>query len=67
LLAAALVRDFPEYYAMYSKKGYKYNNILQANRNRLLWSDPTVDGMKTGYTSTPATASSLRPGAVTAA
>ena len=50
LLAAALIRDFPEYYAYYSIKEYRYNNITQSNRNRLLWVDPTVDGMKTGYT-----------------
>jgi serine-type D-Ala-D-Ala carboxypeptidase (penicillin-binding protein 5/6) len=50
LLAAAIVRDFPEYYPLYSLKEFRYNNITQANRNRLLWQDPTVDGMKTGYT-----------------
>ena len=50
LLAAAIIRDFPEYYPLYSLKEYRYNNILQSNRNRLLWIDPTVDGMKTGYT-----------------
>jgi D-alanyl-D-alanine carboxypeptidase (penicillin-binding protein 5/6) len=50
LLAVAIVRDFPEYHPLYSMKEYRYNNITQANRNRLLWSDPTVDGMKTGYT-----------------
>jgi D-alanyl-D-alanine carboxypeptidase (penicillin-binding protein 5/6) len=50
LLAAALVRDFPEYYPLYSIKEFRYNNISQANRNRLLWLDPTVDGMKTGHT-----------------
>jgi len=50
LLARAVIRDFPEYYLLYSTKEYRYNNITQANRNRLLWSDPTVDGMKTGYT-----------------
>jgi D-alanyl-D-alanine carboxypeptidase (penicillin-binding protein 5/6) len=50
LLAIAIVRDFPEYHPLYSMKEYRYNNIAQANRNRLLWSDPTVDGMKTGYT-----------------
>jgi D-alanyl-D-alanine carboxypeptidase (penicillin-binding protein 5/6) len=49
-LAAALIRDFPEYYALYSQKEYRYNNITQYNRNRLLWTDPSVDGMKTGYT-----------------
>jgi D-alanyl-D-alanine carboxypeptidase (penicillin-binding protein 5/6) len=42
--------DFPEYYPLYSIKEYRYNNITQSNRNRLLWVDPTVDGMKTGYT-----------------
>ena len=50
LLAAAIIRDFPEYYPLYSQKEYRYNNIAQPNRNRLLWTDPTVDGMKTGYT-----------------
>lgn len=50
LLAAALIRDFPEYYPLYSLKEFRYNNISQANRNRLLWQDSTVDGMKTGYT-----------------
>jgi D-alanyl-D-alanine carboxypeptidase (penicillin-binding protein 5/6) len=49
-LASALIRDFPDFYPIYSKKEYRYNNITQANRNRLLWTDPTVDGMKTGYT-----------------
>lgn len=50
LLAAAMIRDFPEYYPLYSLKEYKYNNISQANRNRLLWLDPNVDGVKTGHT-----------------
>jgi len=50
LLAQAIIRDFSEYYPLYSLKEYKYNNISQANRNRLLWQDPTVDGMKTGHT-----------------
>ena len=50
LLAVALIRDFPEYYPLYSLHEYRYNNITQANRNRLLWLDPHVDGMKTGYT-----------------
>jgi D-alanyl-D-alanine carboxypeptidase (penicillin-binding protein 5/6) len=50
LLAAAIIRDFPEYYPLYSVKEYRYNNITQPNRNRLLWSDPYVDGMKTGNT-----------------
>ncbi len=50
LLAASIIRDFPEYYPLYSTKEFRYNNISQSNRNRLLWRDPTVDGMKTGYT-----------------
>jgi D-alanyl-D-alanine carboxypeptidase (penicillin-binding protein 5/6) len=51
LLAAALVRDFPEQYAQYySLREYRYNGITQTNRNRLLWLDSTVDGMKTGFT-----------------
>ena len=50
LLASAIIRDFPEYHPLYSMKEYRYNNITQPNRNRLLWSDPTVDGMKTGFT-----------------
>jgi D-alanyl-D-alanine carboxypeptidase (penicillin-binding protein 5/6) len=49
-IAAAIVRDFPEYYPLYSLKEYRYNNITQPNRNRLLWTDPFVDGMKTGFT-----------------
>ena len=50
-LASALVHDFPEDYAKYySIKEFRYNNITQPNRNRLLWLDPTVDGMKTGHT-----------------
>ena len=51
-LAAALIRDFPEYYPFYALKEYRYNNITQANRNRLLWIDPFVDGVKTGHTET---------------
>ena len=51
LLAAALIRDFPEQYAQYySQREYRYNGITQANRNRLLWLDNTVDGVKTGFT-----------------
>jgi len=50
LLVAALIRDFPEYYPLYSQKEFTYNKITQSNRNRLLWLDPTVDGVKTGYT-----------------
>lgn len=51
ILAAALIRDFPNEYAQYySQKEYRYNNITQPNRNRLLWIDPSVDGLKTGHT-----------------
>lgn len=50
-LTAALIRDFPEDYAKYySLKEFRYNNITQPNRNRLLWLDATVDGGKTGHT-----------------
>ncbi len=49
-LAAALIRDYPEFYPIYSQKDYRYNNITQSNRNRLLWTDPYVDGVKTGHT-----------------
>jgi D-alanyl-D-alanine carboxypeptidase (penicillin-binding protein 5/6) len=49
-LAAALIGDFPDGYALYSLKEYRYNNITQPNRNRLLWIDPNVDGVKTGHT-----------------
>jgi D-alanyl-D-alanine carboxypeptidase (penicillin-binding protein 5/6) len=51
ILAASLIRDFPEYYAQYyAIKEFRYNNITQPNRNRLLWLDPAVDGVKTGHT-----------------
>lgn len=49
LLAAALLRDFPEQYPLYALREYKYNNINQFNRNRLLWLDPYVDGMQTAH------------------
>ncbi|MBC9072922.1 D-alanyl-D-alanine carboxypeptidase [Thauera sp. CAU 1555] len=51
LLASAIVRDFPEYYPLYAEKEFTYNKITQPNRNRLLWMDGTVDGIKTGHTS----------------
>lgn len=50
VLAAALIRDFPEHYARYALREFTYNRITQANRNRLLWADPAVDGIKTGHT-----------------
>lgn len=50
VLAAALIRDFPDHYHYYSLRSFRYNNIGQRNRNRLLWLDPNVDGVKTGHT-----------------
>ena len=51
ILSAALIRDFADEYARYyAIKEFRYNNITQPNRNRLLWLDPTVDGVKTGHT-----------------
>ena len=50
ILARALVRRFPQYRHYDSQKEFTYNNIKQSNRNRLLWADPTVDGLKTGHT-----------------
>jgi D-alanyl-D-alanine carboxypeptidase (penicillin-binding protein 5/6) len=50
VLSAAIIRDFPEYYAWYSEKEFTFNNIRQHNRNNLLWRDPAVDGLKTGHT-----------------
>ena len=51
MIAAHVVRDFPEQYAAYyGQRNYTFNNIKQDNRNMLLGRDPTIDGMKTGYT-----------------
>lgn len=50
ILARALIFNFPEDYKWYSQKKFTYNNITQPNRNRLLWRDQTVDGLKTGHT-----------------
>ncbi|WP_429362464.1 D-alanyl-D-alanine carboxypeptidase family protein [Paraburkholderia sp. MM5496-R1] len=50
ILSARLIRDYPEYYNIFSVKEFTYNKIKQPNRNRLLWIDPTVDGLKTGHT-----------------
>lgn len=50
ILSKALIRDFPEYYPWYSEKSFTFNGITQYNRNRLLWQDETVDGLKTGHT-----------------
>ena len=49
-LAHALIRDFPDDYKLYSLREFRYNSITQPNRNRLLWIDPYVDGVKTGHT-----------------
>ena len=50
LLARALISEFPNYYDWYSVREYTWNDISQRNRNRLLWRDASVDGMKTGHT-----------------
>ena len=49
-IANALIRDFPEYYYIFSMKDFTWNKIKQPNRNGLLWTDPSVDGLKTGHT-----------------
>ena len=51
VLAAATIRDHPERYKVYKQQSYTYNDITQYNRNHLLREDPSVDGLKTGYTS----------------
>ncbi|MFW6380223.1 MAG: D-alanyl-D-alanine carboxypeptidase family protein [Halorhodospira sp.] len=50
-LARAIIEDYPEYYDWYSQRSFEYAGIEQHNRNRLLWRDETVDGLKTGHTS----------------
>jgi D-alanyl-D-alanine carboxypeptidase (penicillin-binding protein 5/6) len=50
VLTRALIQDFPDQYARYSVRSFKYNNIEQQNRNRLLLADSSVDGVKTGHT-----------------
>ena len=50
LLSSAMIREFPNYYKWYSQKEFTYNNITQSNRNKLLFTDSTVDGLKTGWT-----------------
>lgn len=49
-LSRALIHDYPEHYELYSLKSFRFNDIDQPNRNRLLWRDRTVDGVKTGHT-----------------
>ena len=51
ILARAIIHDSTEYYPIYAEKEFKFNNIKQGNRNALLYTDPTVDGLKTGHTS----------------
>ncbi len=50
ILARHVIKDFPQYYHYFNQKWIKYNGIRQPNRNRLLWRDPSVDGLKTGHT-----------------
>jgi serine-type D-Ala-D-Ala carboxypeptidase (penicillin-binding protein 5/6) len=50
ILGRSLISDFPEYYKWYKQKWFSYNGIRQPNRNRLLWRDNQVDGIKTGHT-----------------
>ena len=50
VIATHIIRDYPEFFAYYAIKEYKYNNIMQPNRNLLLRRDPSVDGLKTGFT-----------------
>ena len=49
-LSSAIIRNFPDYYKWYAEKKFTYNNIVQYNRNKLLWRDKSVDGLKTGHT-----------------
>jgi serine-type D-Ala-D-Ala carboxypeptidase (penicillin-binding protein 5/6) len=50
VLAKAIIDEFPDFYSLYAEREFSYNGIKQSNRNALLWRDPSVDGMKTGYT-----------------
>ena len=52
LLAAAIVRDYPQHYPLFGLREYTFNGVAQSNRNRLLWIDPHADGLKTGHTET---------------
>lgn len=65
ILARAIIHDSSEYYSIYAEKDFTYNGIKQGNRNALLYTDPTVDGLKTGHTAEAGfclTASSKRNG-----
>ena len=64
-LARAMIRDYPDIYALHSIREFTYNDIKQFNRNRLLWKDSSVDGIKTGHTESAGyclVASSVRDG-----
>lgn len=64
VLSAAMINEYPDYYAMFREQEYTWNNIKQPNRNRLLKLDSTVDGIKTGFTEAARyclAASALRP------
>jgi D-alanyl-D-alanine carboxypeptidase (penicillin-binding protein 5/6) len=50
ILSKALISEFPDYYAWFAEKEFTYNKITQGNRNKLLWRDASIDGIKTGYT-----------------
>ena len=50
ILARAIIRDSVDYYPIYAEREFKYNGIKQGNRNALLYTDPSVDGLKTGHT-----------------
>ena len=50
ILARAIIKDGAEYYPLYAEREFKYNGIKQGNRNALLYTDPSVDGLKTGHT-----------------
>jgi D-alanyl-D-alanine carboxypeptidase (penicillin-binding protein 5/6) len=50
VLARAIIEEYPDFYSLYAEREFSYNDIKQQNRNALLWRDPTVDGLKTGYT-----------------
>ena len=65
ILARAIIHDSSEYYSIYAEKSFTFNGIKQGNRNALLYTDPTVDGLKTGHTNEAGyclTASSNRNG-----
>jgi D-alanyl-D-alanine carboxypeptidase (penicillin-binding protein 5/6) len=52
LLSRAMIRDYPEIYALHAQREFTYNGVKQTNRNSMLWRDPSVDGIKTGHTQT---------------